>query len=378
MKRSIDADYRYLLTLLFDYFCREERSLPVSLFNIRNCKKLLNRLDNHLLSLLFHRFISEAKLTDRIPAELKSGLDDRFKIYNFRDRLYIQGIERIAGIISEFNHVMYKGIFFERRFYGGAWPRPFGDIDILVEEEALPDLIYLLFQNGFTRYSVEKLSPIGEVREINSYEKHKCEINFCDSRTGTIFIDLHWNALSEFKCGETISGEMLSTREGINFNGIQIYSTSDEYALLLSLFNALKHRFYHLLYFFDLFLIYRKVKGSEEGMNKLINRYRLGNLCRFITFLREDLFKDTEIKTRSWTGFERNIFSGAVTDIVTRGYPKNPLFYLYVYPGFHERYRYIKSRLFPDYYDLKAHFGRGRRLSRTLFYIEKARRLCGL
>ncbi|MCK4667305.1 nucleotidyltransferase family protein [Candidatus Dependentiae bacterium] len=377
MKKSEKENYLTILKLLFEFVDEQPVSKITLDFKKIELRKLLSFFDNHLLSCLLSLFFEKnPSYSGQFNERLIEKLADRKKIFLLRKNIFCERLGKIIKIfqLNGIEYLNIKGPILEELIYKYPAIRSFGDLDFLVKEPALLKLKKILINSGYENYSIRFQKAVGSKLGLTTYEKLKREINFIKTRKDSVIIDVHWRVLPNYSCSDQITFELFENLKEFIYNGESIMIPGNYIYFNYLLLNAFKHRYYNILYFYDLVLFRKKYLPDDKKLSKYLKKYNLLTQFKFILFIWNKIFdyKDPVFLKYSNNIFERKIFNQALSNILNKKfYPQNPIFYLLLSPTFRDKIKLIKSRLLPDYYDLIAHFGRNKKIDRTKYYFEK-------
>jgi len=191
--------------------------------------------------------------------------------------------------------IVVKGIYFSDLVYPPGVPRQFADHDFLVQEWDFIRAEQLLLRSGFekfpclsNRFDIEVCAKLGISRE------------YFHSRARYLHIDLHAN-LSIAPGPKFIqAAECWSTACEVEIDGVRLKVLSPELGLLHLCWHTLKHSFFRLIWFRDIWYYMKRFESSlnTELFRGLAAKYRAERVVVTALKLAAGLFEDERLSKR--------------------------------------------------------------------------------
>lgn len=148
---------------------------------------LLEVAENHGLTPLLFHFLNKYHSSDT-PEDILNMLHDRYRANELRNRVLTQELSRLLDLLETqgIRALAYKGPTLTISVYGDLRLRHFGDLDILISKDDVPEACALLTRQGFNR-RLPHMHPDEERAFIHMHHEH----GFI-SPDQLVHVDLHW------------------------------------------------------------------------------------------------------------------------------------------------------------------------------------------
>lgn len=219
-------------------------------------------IDEHGVSCLVHRALSQAGAFAAWPEALRAFLERESRFFGFQNALRKQELERVLALFSEagISAITLKGFPLSYTLYPEPYLRPGYDIDIMIRRDDLEKARALLTDAGYRFPNAVS----GE------FVSHECTAKRVDERGIEHALDLHWKIANPLIFSELFSFEELSanTRELPAVRGGR--TVADPTAFVYSCIHRVAH--HHdsdrLLWLMDIDLLARRF--DERGWAEVL------------------------------------------------------------------------------------------------------------
>lgn len=183
---------------------------------------------------LLYRCINE-NLAESVPAEFLVRLSDYFYMNAARNHLLLNELCECVELFEKngIRAVTYKGAMLAANVYGDVALRQFSDLDLMIRQEDVSKVSYLLGSRGYSK-EIE-MTPAHE----EAFRKIRCEHLFHKTKE-RIFLDLHWSFTPSYFPLELDLDGMWNRLERVALAESTIFSFAPEDLLLILAVNAAK------------------------------------------------------------------------------------------------------------------------------------------
>ncbi len=209
---------------------------------------LLNLSISHGVFPLLYNVLKHMKKTSMLQ-ELEVIHNRLHKSSFFITALLLQLIYKLNE--KKIRCIPLKGAVLAQSAYGDIALRPFGDIDILIQEK---DMLYV----------VDTLSELGYTCEHNLKAthhpyilEHYTDISFIHPHTG-LYIEVHWKLFNTAIAGLSDIPALFDKSTNISIQGMRLNKLPQEEEFIYLCIHAAKHRFERLEWLNDLNYLYEK------------------------------------------------------------------------------------------------------------------------
>lgn len=351
---------------LQSWFCRlmvDKFQLPPDL-PLSSWNGWLKSIEKHGLSSLLFSRLRTADSRLRPPAEIYNALrttyfDEVAQIMVRRSQLdnLLQKLET-----AEIKPLVLKGAALGEMIYSDVFQRPTADIDILVTKKDFETARTVLLENGYRSKRGDRSGQMG----------WSCDEEFLPAAVDEnrqFVVELHWTLSSHAQLLEKIEAEELMTRsdstKGLK-HSFQVLNPVD------ALVFACLHLFYkhitelRLIWLYDIQLLARRIEsqGLWYEVITLSQAWQARLALENCLLLAHDWFGSpfpeevADLEYKQATLDEMQMFNLAIFQLEhgqRQGWLKKHFFQLNRLKGW-DKYRYLKSRMFPTRQEIEANY----------------------
>jgi hypothetical protein len=250
IKEIIHPDLLFLLYSCQTECTAEEETFLINHLQHTDIDHIAALASRHgVFPLLYHRVQS----LDTLPSDTSNGhpiqalLKAHYLTLSKKNMFMSAELLRIITLFHT-NHIgvlAFKGPVLAVEAYGDITLRQYGDIDLLVQPQDLPDILRLMQENG---YIPDVSIPQAQREEIL---KLLTVIGFDKPDTG-MRIEIHWELLSHNYAVDWRSRSLWEDRETVRLNHADVQTLAKEHLLLYLCIHGSKHLFERLEWVCDI------------------------------------------------------------------------------------------------------------------------------
>jgi Uncharacterised nucleotidyltransferase len=209
--------------------------------------------DHRVVPLLYNRL--KTTCPDTVPAALLSELRGYCKGIAIRNLSTTAELRRLLALmeVQGIDTLPYKGPVLTQMLYENLEMRQFGDLDIVIQPEAMRAVEALLIAEGYQPYFGEKTAA-----ELAAYMKSKNEhtYDFYHERKH-IFIEIHWRFWPSF-FSSVSPKDIWHRRESTQIAGQTVSNFKIEDYLIILCMHGSRHQWERLSWLCDIALLIHK------------------------------------------------------------------------------------------------------------------------
>lgn len=312
---------------------------------------LIEQLHYHQITGLVYYFRRELAAVGLPLTEASEDYLKRYTLLNIsrimaHEHFLKQWNKRLQALGIEYR--LFKGIVTAKAVYPEDYLRSFGDLDILIRAEDLPQIEELLNAEGFVAAEdLYRLFPDDIIKKY-AFARH-----FNCPQPLNIAVDLHLALSSRLHPFQFNVEDFWNHRQSFRLDGQELQTFAPEYQAVYALYHAFKHYFFKLIWFIDAFMLMDQPGLNRDRFQRLIVDNRLHRLARHFAGISQTLFGRLPRALKDYAGRgakehrrinSRIILQGCLPISPSRARLLLPMYYL---KGWSRRLAYLWRQLFP-------------------------------
>jgi hypothetical protein len=233
--------------------------LKVLLRSSIDCDYLFQTALRHGVAPLVYWILHET-CPDAVSVEVLNRFRDHFKNIAWRNVFLTGELLKFLKLFAshQIPAIPFKGPALAISIYNNLALRDFGDLDVMIREEDIPQVGQILIANGY-----RPQFRLTQVQEAN-LPKYRCEQAFT-SEDDTVMIDLHWRFDPPYLSFSVKPQLLENTLETVVLGGKKVLTFPSEDLLLMLCMHGAKHRWERLGWICDVAKLLEVKKTLDWG-----------------------------------------------------------------------------------------------------------------